>query len=326
MLQFLEDYSKGKLSESSLPLIGKHPDNIFIDDARRYLLNLYRSAERGTADATAAKAIYTGFNKWIDDLADNAALVGKPDMAAKLKVARGFTRDLHELYEPRGSGGQLTPGGKILKDIIDNETHPEGVISSLLGGGGPTAQAPKGSVEALQHLKRILGAGDDWDNVRLAYWVKIAQDNKGRVLSPQQLRNNIDAAFHNQRSVINALYTEEEQRMMRRLSTALEDVTYKPPNASGTSYEAERLRQKYSGDGMLKTFLQTQSKRELFSKHNVMMSRVYQMLAKKLPVSVFGSKEGAGAKLATQATSQELTPVRTPSFGGVGGFVGAEAD
>jgi hypothetical protein len=326
MLEFLQAYKEGTLQEIERPLIGHGPSNIFLDDARRHLLTLYRGAEPRTADAKAAKAIYDGFNQWIDDLAENAALVGKPDMAAKLKVARAFTRDLHGLYEPRTVAGKLTPGGRVLRDVIDNEATPEGVVNSIFGAGGPTTAPPKGSVEALQQLKKILGDGDDWNNVRLAHWVKLAQDNRGQVLSPARLRNNIDAAFKNQPSVMNTLYGDHERRLMRRLSTALEDVTYKPPNASGTSYEAERLRQKYSGGSAVKTLLQTQSKRELFSKHNVIMSRVYQVLARKLPVSIFGSKEGAGAALARRATNNQLTPAVPPSFGGVGSAVGAEME
>jgi hypothetical protein len=83
---------------------------------------------------------------------------------------------------------------------------------------------------------------------------------------------------------------------------------------------------KYEGDTIMKTFLQTQSKRELFSKHNVLMSRIYSALAKKLPINPLGAKDAAGAAVAGRAVSQDVTKMPAPAIGGIGAAVGAEAD
>jgi hypothetical protein len=326
MLQMLDDYKNGKVALQELPLIGKGKSSIFLDDMRRYLLNLYSGAERGSADEKAARAIYNGFNGWIDDLADNALLVGKPEVAARLKAARGFTKEMKELFEP---GGATSPAAKKIATVMDEASSPEEAVRALFGAGAPTSEIQRGQIQALAHMKRIMldhGEAGSWDSIRMAFWSKLAVDRKGEVLSAKNLMNNIDAAFHNQQSVMNVLYSKEEQAMMKRLSTALEDATFTPPNTSGTSYEAERLRRKYDGDSVIKTFLQTQSKRELFSKHNVLMSRIYSVLAKKMPVSVLSSKEGAGAKLAERATSQEVTRAAPLSLGNLGAAAGAQYD
>lgn len=325
MLQFLEDYSKGKVNENVLPLVGAGKSNIFLDDARRYLLNLYRGAEPKTADAMAAKAIYNGFNKWIDDLADNALLVGQPDTAAALKTARGFTKDMKALFAPTDVTGKLTPAGRRLDTVFNKADSPESVVDALIPQ--PATKLRPGDVDALKHMKDILtknGAPDAWDDVRLAYWVNVAQNDKGQILSPKLLKNRIDAAFTNQKTALDVFYDDTEQNLMKRFSTALEDATWVDPNPSGTSYALQSMKERFQGGSTLKTLLQTQSQREMFSKHNVLASRIYKILARKVPVSLFGSKEGAGAAVAERMTGQELTPRGIPSLAGPGAAVGAE--
>ncbi|MDO8534747.1 MAG: hypothetical protein Q7S17_08415, partial [Xanthobacteraceae bacterium] len=274
MLQFLEDYSKGKVTEQVIPLVGAGRSSIFLDDARRYLLNIYRGAEPKSADAMAAKAIYNGFNGWIDDLADKALLVGQPDTAAALKTARGFTKDMKELFAPRDPSGKLTPAGRRLDAVFNKADSPESVVDALIPQ--PSTKLRPGDVEALAHMKDLLvknGAPEAWDDVRLAYWVKMAQNDKGQILSPKLLQNRIDAAFANQKSAINVLFTEDEQGLMTRLARALDDATWVDPNPSGTSYALQSMKERFQGGSTLKTLLQTQSQREMFSKHNVLASR-----------------------------------------------------
>jgi hypothetical protein len=134
---------------------------------------------------------------------------------------------------------------------------------------------------------------------------------------------NIKSALRNQKAIIKELFQPHEINTIRAYSRALEAASFKDPNPSGTA-TAIRALTRNTNDGALKTLLQTQSKRELFSKHNVIMSRIYAILAKKVPASFFGSKEGAARKLAERAISQDLTPAPRPSFGGLGGAIGNE--
>jgi len=325
MLDILNRYKSGTIEEAELPLIGRGNSSIFIDDVRRTLLGYYKGAQRGSVDEKAARSVYNGFNKWIDDLADNAQLVGEPGAAARLKAARGFTKEVKELFEP---GGATSPAAKRIATVMDDATSPEEAVSAL--GLGTTNKILPGQYQALRHMKTILvdhGEKEAWDSVRMAHWAGLVTDKRGQTLSPAMIRNNIDSMFANQQSVAGVLYTDAERSMMKRLSVALDDATFKPPNPSGTSYELERMRQKYSGnDSMAKTFMQTQSKRELFSKHNVLMSRIYGMIAKKLPINPVGAKEAAGGKVAERAISSDVTRKPATSLGGVGAVIGAEFD
>lgn len=327
MLKYLSNYMNNKLQEESLPLVGGGPQSIFIDNVRRQLLTMYKGAERGTSDAKGAKAIYDGFKQWIQDLATQQALKGRPDAAAKLQIAIDFTKNLHAVFEPANKTGKLSVGGKILKNIIENDTTPERVVNSLFGAGSVAGSPPEGTVLALKHLQRILGPGADWDNVRLAYWVKLAQKNTSNVLSPRQLKTSIDAAFDKQPSVLKELYSPKELAQMRRLSSALEDVIFKPMNPSGSGWEIIReLRKPSALHTAGKAYLKVRQTRATFSQHSFHLARIYQFLASKMPIDFLGLRASMRENVARDATSQAVTQRIAPSFGSIGAATGAELE
>jgi hypothetical protein len=308
MMELIDGYMTGDVVRPPYKSLGPgRADVMSLDEMRRRLLALYKSADDRT-DRIAAKSIYRGFNDWIEDVAQRAAMSGNPDAAAKLWTARQFTKGMYQIFEPQTRLGKPSPTARVIAQILEDNTTPSEVISAIIGRGGPSGAPPRNAPTTLRQLRTILGnkGKDAWDDIRLAYWVNLVQDSRGQVLSPTRLKGNIDAAMKNQMEVLRTLYSPEEIATMRRFGEAVDVAAYKPPNPSGTSYELQRQRQRASGS-MTKTFLQTQSKRELFSKHNVLMSRIYSMLARKLPISIFGSTERAGAKIATRNTSQNLT-------------------
>lgn len=321
-MKILDEFMTGDMTLPPYRVLGeskKAPPKPTIRDIQKRLLQEYMGAELGSTDARAAKAVYDGYNDWIEDLAERGAIAGDVEGAAKLWVARAFHREMKGLFSPD------TPAGKTLEAVLDKNRTPETVVDALVGRGGPTSAPSSHSVQALKHLDRILGpAGrDTWDDIRLAYWVKITQGKDGTTLTPRMLKKNIDAAIRNQGSVMTTLYDESEIKTMRRLSKALDDVISVDPNPSGTAHELARMTREGGARGLTKTALQTQSKRELFSKHNVLMSRIYGLLAKKLTVDPIGARTGMGASVARRATSQELTPKPGSSLVAPAGSIGA---
>ncbi len=319
-MTIIDDFREGKMTLPPYKVLGeskKAPPVPTIRDVQKRLLAEYMGASDPT-DARAAKAVYDGFNDWISDIAERGA-VNDPEGAAALWVMRAFTREKKSLFNPEG------PAGNILETVLSKNNTPEDVLGALLGRGGPSTTPPKGAVEALTNIKTTLGrAGKDtWDDIRLANWVKMTQDKQGVTLSPLQLKKNIDAAFVNQKTLLDTLYTPEEQKTMRRLARALDDVISVDPNPSGTAHELARMSRESGPRGLTKTFLQTQSKRELFSKHNVLMSRMYALLAKKLTIDPLGARTGMGASVARRATSPALTPKGGSSFLAPAGSIGA---
>lgn len=321
MLELLEGYQKnqlqqeGGLVEKSLPLIGGGKQSFMIDDIRRRLLKMQQSAEG--YDKMNATNVYNGFNKWIDDLSDQAMLVmDRPDVAAKLKAARAFTKEARELFAPRDSTGQLTAAGKRLDTILKKADSPESMLDELLPS--ISGKARIGDVSVLKHMKEILtenGQAAAWDDVRLAYWVRLAQNNKGEILSPKLLKNRLDIAFEQQRPVLNQLFDKDEISLFKRFASSLEDATWVDPNPSGSSYAfMDMMRRLSGGQNILKGALQTQATRERFAKHNFLAAKIYSALARKLPINPLGAKEEMGALGAARV----LDPRLAPSKGGAG--------
>jgi hypothetical protein len=305
MLQRLESYAKREVNQPQYDILPSETQIKDIDQFRRQLLRLSNST--GTpADAKASRAVYDAYNEWIDEAAERALLTGAPDTANRLRAVRGFTREVRELLQPTDRQGKLTPAARTLSRVLDREDSGEGVIRALFGSSVVSAPST-GSVNALKHMREMLhrtGNMQAWDDVRMAFWQQLAHNSSGKVHSPGRLGTSINRAFEQNRTVVDLLYSPVEQRLMRDLGKVMDDVITVPLNPSGTSYEL-RAAMRGSSEPAAKVFLQAQSKRELFSKGNVLMSRLYSILAKRIP-NVAGVRDSMGRGIAERAISQDV--------------------
>jgi len=319
MARSIDDYIAGKAFNDPVAKVLQQSPVKTLDEMRRQLLGMYKSAAPGTSDAKAAKAIYDGFDDWVWSATEKGLINGDPAAAAKMSAARVITREVKGLLQPRNAQGRSTPANRILSQVMDEADTPERVISNLLGDAGPQTPPKSGVVDALVRIKAILDksgnatAKETWNDIRLAYWLRLTTDKSGATLSPTMLKKNINQAFTSQYSVLKTLFTEAERGEFRAFARAVGEAAYKDPNPSGT---ASALRAMANGPrtSLLKTVLQTQSKRELFSKHNVLMSRIYSMLAQKVP-NLGGGRDAIGLRAAQRAVDQRLTPKRRPTTG-----------
>lgn len=307
ILKMIEDYRENRLTRPPYAALSTPEQELPIDEVRRQIKGLMDGAERGSYDAKIAAKLYGAFNDWVDTMADQALLLGDPASAAALKVARGFTRDSKELFSPAKG---KAPAAKIINGILDPDHmgSPGEVVSTLFGRGGTRAPVKRGVEQTLRHMKGALRTSgtDAWDDIRLAYWVKLAEDNKGNVLPPQKLKEAIDAAFHNQKGAIDIMFTPKEQKMMQRLSRALEDVTSEKPFSGGKTEDLIQIGRK-RGNNLAGNFARVEANRQLFSKHNVLMSRIWGALAKKLKGDPMGVRTVAGESLAQKQVRQNVT-------------------
>lgn len=327
----LADYVSGKGIATEGPRLIKQTPIRTMEDMRRHLLESYKTAKPGTPDYAASKSLYSGFDDWFDDVVEKQLIKGNIEEAVGARTAREITREVKQLFKPNMGRG---PESKIIQKIIDSEATPDSVLNDVLGASGPTTAANPVSIRVINQIKSVLnpkaGLVDETtsmrviNDIRMAYWSRLVINKKGQMHTPDMAANNITAALRNQIGVIGALFTPAEARLMKQYAGALREAAFKDPNPSGTA-SALRAMQKNENNSWLKTILQTQSKRELFSKHNVMMSRFYSMLAKNAPASIFGSKEFAGTAAARRAVSQQPTLAPGPSFAPAGAIAGAQA-
>ena len=257
MAQVLDDFVQGKGITPDAPSVLQQAPIRTVDEMRRQLGIISRSA-KDPADRAAAGAIYSGFNDWIETAAQKQLLSGAPEAAAQLRTARSITRNIKDLFQP-SDRGRTTPASKIIENIMEKADSGESIVAQLFGSGGPASAPKPGSVQALQHIKKALidrpaargprAQGESqsqwndqlnmaWNDIRLAYWLRIAGDKKGGVATPGRLKSNIDSALKQQNSIVKTLFSPEEIREIQQLSRALERVVYKPPNASGSGYTA----------------------------------------------------------------------------------------
>jgi len=226
-----------------------------VDQMRRNLLAMSKSAQSST-DKAAAKAIYDGFNDWISDAAKANLLKGDPAAAMKLVNARGFTKEVREIFSPTNEAGRATPASRRLAKVLDEGMTDSGesVIQALFGAQG-SRSVNEGTVSSMQSIKSALEkyappehATQAWNDIRLAYWTRLVTNKGGDIVGPTAMLSNLKTAFNSQKTVMNVLFTGAEQRQMREFVRALEVVSYKPPNASGSGYSAAQ----FAKEGLLR--------------------------------------------------------------------------
>ena len=253
MAKDVERIISGEASEKAAAWVTASPTEN-VDQMRRNLLTLYNGAE-SSADKAVSKAIYDGFNDWIGDMAEQGLLKGDPEAAMRLVKARGFTREVRALFEPRDASGALSPGGRRLATLLDpaKADSGEGVIKALIGSNGSQG-VNTGTVQALTNLKTILErytpdqAAQAWGDVGLAYWSRLVTGKNGEMLGPMAIANNVKGALQGQQSIMKVLYTPRQLVEISQFMRAVEAIAYKPPNASGSGYTAAS----FIKDGLLK--------------------------------------------------------------------------
>lgn len=253
MARALDDYVGGKAFSEPVAGVLKQSPVKTVGEMRKQLLGMYKGATDPT-DATAAKAIYDGFNDWIDEAAEKAMLAGAPEEAAKMRIARDATRVMHNLFSPAVKG-RKTPAGRLM-DEMSKADSPERVVQILFGPASSLnpSTIKNGSVEALRTMKQALQkyadpriAADTIADLKLAYWSKLVQNKQGLAQSPGVMLSNIRSALSNQGTLVRELFTPAEISQMQRLAKSLEAITYKPPNASGSGYTAANLASQFFG-------------------------------------------------------------------------------
>jgi hypothetical protein len=101
---------------------------------------------------------------------------------------------------------------------------------------------------ALQKFASPEQAAQAWNDIRLAHWTRMVTSRNGEMLGPTAILNNLKSAIQSQNGLMQTLYTPLELRQMREFAKALEAVSFKPPNASGSGYSAAQ----FAKEGFLK--------------------------------------------------------------------------
>jgi hypothetical protein len=229
MSDMIEKFQAGEMPKGSSRYVDKSLAG-HVDVMRRRLLAGMQEAATPT-DKRAAEALYDGFNDWIVEAAKHS---GDPSIAMKLVTARSISREIHQAFD----GEKGSAGARIMANILKKADSAEGVVNALFSAPS-SGQIKGGAVAALDSLKRAYdtylpreAAKAAWDDVRLAYWMRIAEKKTGDVGGPQALATSIKTALNSQGSIAKKLFTPEELGEMNRLAMVLESVARRNPNTS----------------------------------------------------------------------------------------------
>lgn len=331
-LEFLDNFSKGKVKQPQVGLLkkGAAPKSNF--DTVRRDLNTFVSDAKTPTDLAAATAVKRAYGQWIDNLANEALKSANPEQFARLQSAITLTAKTKELFTVRSPQDF---GGKIIQKILDTADSPEGAISTLVPASFKGAPKP-GSVNAATRLKKILQKEqpDAWHAMRQAYWLKMSRSpnlfKDGPITRGEldtalgQVSRNIDDAFKNQKSMIDVLFTKQEQTKMRAFGRATRRSQAVNPNPSGTSFEAQRMRSA-ANDNVLPVLLRRQAAGQQI-RGNAVRATFFRILTKRA-VSLLGARgEGIAAREAGEAFSGQLPRPRTTGGGGLGSAAGVQTE
>ena len=250
MAETLARYVTGETKNATFSALGQTASRPTVDGMRRQLGEMVGSAAPG-ADKSAAGEVYRAFNDWIGAAAERQLLSGHPDAAAALRGARQISRDIKDLFQPRGPDGRQLPASTLIQKVMNKADSPEAVVDTLIGT--PASKIKVGVPDALGRMKTALerfggpeGQGV-WNDIRAAYWSKMVTDAKGGMMTPQGMLTSMEKAFERQGTIINKLYSPAEQAEMRKLMASLRQITYKDPNPSGSGYAIAQFAKDFLG-------------------------------------------------------------------------------
>jgi len=248
MWNYLNDFMAGRKPNSalhnSLGLEGARD----VDGVRKALGMMLDDATTNT-DRAAARSIYQSYTDWLGDAAEQGLLNGDPATAIQLAKARGFSKDVRNIFQPKNADGTVSPAGQRIAKLLDTSKTDSGeaVINTLLGSAGQKGVSP-GTISTLSNIKAALKrfaspdeANQAWNDIRLAHWSRIVTGRNGEMLGPTAILNNLKSAIQGQNSLMQTLYAPTELRQMREFAKALEAVSFTPPNASGSGYAAAQF-------------------------------------------------------------------------------------
>lgn len=314
MFDELNAFMKGKAPQSDFGTFSPDAAVNSIGDLRKVLTGMVRNASSQHGDKAAAGKIYRGFNNWIADIEAKGMLVGDVGAVKAMREAMDVTKEVRKLIAPTDAMGKATATGRMFEKL-GNAGSGEEVINALLGASGPKASFKAGGVEALKQYKTLvttrggLPGQQAWNDVRLAYWMKLVSGPTGELLGPRAMKSAIQSAMHKQKSAFNVLYRPQERQLMRELVETLKVLDWKDPNPSGTGAAIARLAPKLAGEAA-----RGQGTRERLVKGRILIANVYRALG-----TYFKTLEKSAGRMETnRAVSQTLTPKAPPSAGGFG--------
>lgn len=207
-----------------------------VETQRRIIMNSMKDAKG--SDLAAMTVLKREYDSWVDDAVDEALLSGDPKALAAIKDARSLRAEFGRRFEGRAQAD------KFVRDLVAGQRTPEEMLNVAMGAGQVSKDSGGRFISRLR-----MAVNDDPQTLgalRAAQFLRMVQAKTGEQLGPQAIVNNIASMETTNRSMIDALYTQQQWSEVKRLAAAL-DPFVPPPMQAKSSGTTERLIRYLSG-------------------------------------------------------------------------------
>lgn len=215
-----------------------------IEDMRRRI-NAYASSAANPTDKRQVVILKKAFDDYLDSAVDNALFSGDQTALDALKKARGlraeYARQFQRVDTATKSGRAVKDqAGDVIERIIAADPTDEQVVNYVFGAsklGGRQAGAKVAS-----KLKDVLGPDSkEWASIREAGFLRLTEPRTGQDVSGRIFRNRLTEALRDSPTLMDTLYTKQEQALMQRLANAIVRAQPEIGNPSKTAYKSSQI-------------------------------------------------------------------------------------
>lgn len=188
-----------------------------IDNARKQLNNYYGKAQNNT-DRAAIRQLVEDFDGHVEDLINNGAFSGDPDVLKQWQGARSLYSEYQKKYGIQKTGEDA---GSLLKTIISNNTSDDDVARMLFNfGNSGNASMKATAMKTYNQLSRALGPNSpELENVRQSFLQQLMTPKEAGPKSFAKIADQIDTFTKGSAAgVANRMFTDPERAALERFS------------------------------------------------------------------------------------------------------------
>ena len=261
-------------------------------DTAKKRLNKFYDAAANDSDRANIQIMRKAIDRYVDEASALGLFSGSDDAIRQLKTARVLRTEYGRMFDGKNAGS------KMVSDILNKSESPEQVVNYIFGMRSINKQT---AINGVKKLKETLGEGPAWNSVREAAWLRLSRNNKNEVLSPKEFSDSWKKAMTENKTLMNELFSPNEQVMMRRYNKAINATRGPSASAPGKVFAIETA---------IRYFLRRSGQRESFVKGNIWTGAALSATA-RLPVNPLGAADSAKARVARRAVSPFETPRQT---------------
>jgi hypothetical protein len=261
--------------------------NLLHIEQERQLIGKLLETAKG-ADRSSLLGVKRSMDDWFGGRVDDVLFEGDEAALRALLNARKRSSEYKGLYTKQ-RGKVPDDVGAIIEKILHKDPTPEMTINYIFGAGALGRKQT--SANTVKRLKEILGEDSEgWAAMKEAAWNKITKSKTGPIKSYESVVDNFDEVMTQNKSLINELFSAEEQTMMRGIRDAIEaKVSSGAPRA-----EMSKLRD------ALKWFLHRRGTAQAVLHRRPLYGGLLHRLGTEIPAVGSFTQTGAVRKATTQ--------------------------